>query len=430
MKAELLKKIASRRALVSVIGLGYAGFPVLHHFAKRGFPTLGFDIDKRKVRSVNAGRSYIESIPSADLRKYKIRATDDFRRLREPDAVVISVPTPLAPDGRPDLSYVKKSTQSVARTLREGQLVVLESTTYPGTTRDVSKPILDRVGKPYFLGYAPERIDPGNKVFTVKNTPRLVSGIDDDSGELVEALYGAVLPKVVRVRTCEVAEMAKLLENIYRAVNIAMVNELKMVLAAMGIDIWEVIAAAATKPFGFQRFDPGPGMGGHCIPVDPFYLSWKAREVGAMARFIDLAGQVNVQMPFYVVQRLEAALRERGRKLAGAKVLVLGVAYKRNTDDARESPGLKVMEILQDRGVRIAYSDPHVPSLRKMRHYHFKLNSTPTTPAALKAFDAAVMITDHDEFDLDTIVRASKLIVDTRNAFAAGHYHTGKVVQA
>jgi UDP-N-acetyl-D-glucosamine dehydrogenase len=430
VKSELEQRIATRRAVVGVIGLGYVGLPVAVHFGRRGFGVLGFDVDPRKVRAIRASRSYIDAVSSRDLKRSGMRATADFGRLREVDAVLICVPTPLAPDGSPDLSFVRRSARAVARTLRAGQLVVLESTTYPGTTRRVVKPILDRAGVPYLLGYAPERIDPGNRRFGIANTPRLVSGIDAAGARAVAALYRAAIGRVVPVSAPEVAEAAKLLENIYRAVNIAMINELKTVLDKMKIDVWEVIAAAASKPFGFAPFTPGPGMGGHCIPVDPFYLSWKARRVGARARFIELAGRVNRQMPRYVVGKLEEALRARGRRLDGARVLVLGVAYKRDTDDTRESPGLEIMALLRKRGCRVAYSDPHVPRLRPMRRFDYRLASVRLTPATLRRFDAAVLATDHAAFDRLLIARHARLVVDTRRAFGPDLCCAGNIVRA
>jgi UDP-N-acetyl-D-glucosamine dehydrogenase len=411
--------IRSRKAVVAVIGLGYVGLPLVRLFASKGFRVLGFDIDASKIEKLNRGESYIRSVPPAVLRKIRKRfeATTDFSRLGEAHAIIICVPTPLLADGRPDLSFIRVTARTIGQHLRKGQLVVLESTTYPGTTREILKPELDKAKVEYHLAFSPEREDPGNKRFTNENIPKVVGGIDDRSRALAAALYGSAVRGVVEVSSCEVAEAAKLLENIYRCVNIALVNELKMCFDRMGIDIWEVISAASTKPFGFHPFYPGPGLGGHCIPIDPFYLSWKAKEYQFATRFIDLAGEINVQMPYYVVSRLEEALRAAKKTLPGAKVLVLGLAYKKDIDDPRESPAFKVIELLEQKGAQVRWNDPFFPKLPAMRHYkHLKAKPTELTEKALKEVDAAVIVTDHSSYDYAWIARHAPLVLDTRNA--------------
>ncbi len=417
--SRLAALIRTRKARVGVIGLGYVGLPLVRLFASEGFRVLGFDIDQGKIEKLQRGESYIKSIAAATLRKIRPRfeATSDFARLREADAVIICVPTPLTPEGRPDLSFIRTTARTIGQHLRKGQLVVLESTTYPGTTREIMKPELDKAGVDYGLAFSPEREDPGNKQWSNAEIPKIVGGIDDRSRKLAAALYGSAVARVVEVSSCEVAESAKLLENIYRCVNIALVNELKMCLEKMGIDIWEVISAASTKPFGFQAFFPGPGLGGHCIPIDPFYLSWKAREYQFATRFIDLAGEINVQMPYYVAGKVEEALRARGKAVAGARVLVLGLAYKRDIDDPRESPSFKVIELLEQKGAHVRCHDPYFPKLPSMRHYkHLKVKPQELTEKALAESDAVVVVTDHSSYDYGWIVRHAPLVVDTRNA--------------
>ncbi len=423
--AALVAKIRSRRAVVGVIGLGYVGLPLVRLFLSKGFRVLGFDVDPRKVRSLNAGESYIDSVPSELVRKYrrarKFEATSDFRKLRVPDAIIICVPTPLTGDGRPDLSYIEKTAASIRPRLRAGQLVVLESTTYPGTTREIMLPELAksglRCGRDYFLAFSPEREDPGNKTFTNASIPKIVGGLDADSLRAASALYGSAVEKVVEVSSPEVAESAKLLENIYRCVNIALVNELKMCFDRMGIDVWETIAAASTKPFGFQAFYPGPGLGGHCIPIDPFYLSWKAREHGFVTRFIELAGVLNVRMPYYVVERLEEVLKSRRRRLKGARVLILGLAYKKDIDDPRESPAFKIAQILQRKGAVLSWADPHFEEIPEMRHYPgLRMRKVEPTAGEVGSHDAVVIVTDHSAFDYEEIARHARLVIDTRNA--------------
>ncbi|MDE2038840.1 MAG: nucleotide sugar dehydrogenase [Elusimicrobia bacterium] len=424
---ELLGKIKSRKARVGVVGLGYVGLPLVRLFASKGFPVLGFDIDAGKVDSINRGKSYIQSVASPLLARLlkegRLGATADFKRLSQVDAVVICVPTPLTPEGRPDVSFIKQTAAAIASNLRRGQLVSLESTSYPGTTRELMKTALEkgglRCGRDFFLAFSPEREDPGNKRFTNESIPKIVGGIDEPSRQAAAALYGAAVARVVQVSSCEAAEAAKLLENIYRCVNIALVNELKMCFDKMGIDVWEVIEAAATKPFGFQRFSPGPGLGGHCIPIDPFYLSWKAREFQFNTRFIDLAGELNVQMPYYVVGKLEEALRARGLKLEEARILIVGLAYKKDIDDPRESPAFKILELLAEKGAKIAYHDPRIPAFPAMRHYkHLKAASVALNAKELSGRDAVVVVTDHSDLDYALIAKSSRLIVDTRNAMA------------
>ena len=430
---RLESRLRSRRAVVGVIGLGYVGLPLVRLFATKGFPVLGFDIDPSKIEKLRRGESYIRSVPAETLRRIRRRfeATADFARLAEADAIIICVPTPLQEDGRPDLSFIRSTADTIARHLRPGQLVVLESTTYPGTTREILKPPLDRRGVEYYLAFSPEREDPGNKDWTNADIPKVVGGIDERSRRLAARLYGAAVSRVVEVSSCEVAEAAKLLENIYRCVNIALVNELKMCFERMGIDVWEVIAAASTKPFGFQPFYPGPGLGGHCIPIDPFYLSWKAREFQFATRFIDLAGEINVQMPYYVVGKLEEALKARGRGLAGSRILVLGLAYKRDIDDPRESPAFKIIELLEQKGADVSCHDPFFPAIPPMRHYrHLRAKTVPLRRETLAASDAVVIVTDHSAYDYPWIVRHARLVLDTRNACRGVRSGREKIVKA
>jgi UDP-N-acetyl-D-glucosamine dehydrogenase len=425
MNQSLEEKINSLTALVGVVGLGYVGLPLARVFVEAGLRVLGFDVDAAKIEKLNAGHSYIKDISSewiADASsKERFSATSDMTRLTEPDAILICVPTPLTEGREPDLQFVIATARQIAAVLRPGQLIVLESTTYPGTTRNVVLPILagaDRqVGRDYFLAYSPERVDPGNREHTAATIPKIVGGIDEPSRQLAVALYGAAVANVVPVSSCEVAEAAKILENTYRAVNIALANELKKLFTAMGIDVWDVIDAAATKPFGFQPFYPGPGLGGHCIPVDPFYLSWLARQHGVASEFIELSGEVNTTMPEYVVDRLAAALSTAGRNLAGSKVCILGVAYKRDVADPRESPAFRLMELLHERGAKMSYNDPHIPTLPKMRRYDVPpLASRDLTAEFLTEQDCVLIVTDHSAYDWEFIVRHAHLVVDTRNA--------------
>jgi UDP-N-acetyl-D-glucosamine dehydrogenase len=424
----LAQKIRDRTALVAVIGLGYVGIPLAAALLRAGFRVLGCDVDEQKIESLRAGRVYIGH-PAADeivaaVREGRFDPTADMSRLGEPDALLICVPTPLTASRDPDLTYVEQTIRAIAARLRPGQLVSLESTTYPSTTRNVVLPILLtsglRAGSDFFLAYSPEREDPGNPQRSAAVIPKVVSGLDAASLELATALYASAVAEVVPVSSLEVAEACKILENTYRAVNIALVNELKVLLDRMGIDIWEVIDAARTKPFGFQAFYPGPGLGGHCIPIDPFYLSWLARQHGLATRFIELAGEVNSRMPEYVVGRLAEALDDAGKPLRGSRVCILGVAYKRDVDDPRESPAFAIFDLLRERGAELSYSDPHVPRLPRMRHHEVPvLASSALTPEFLTAQDAVVIVTDHSAFDYEAIVRHAPLVIDARNATRA-----------
>ena len=422
---ELEASIRDKTARVGVIGLGYVGLPLVRTFVSAGYRTLGFDADHLKVDRLLAGKSYIRHIGSdwiaGSIADKSFEPTTDMRLLAEADAVLICVPTPLTESRDPDLTYVENTARQIAATLRPGQLIVLESTTYPGTTRDVVLPILAAsglsVGRDFYLAYSPEREDPGNANFTAGVIPKVVGGIDPASARLAQALYSEAVVQVVPVASCEVAEACKILENTYRAVNIALVNELKMLYDRMGIDVWEVIDAAATKPFGYQPFYPGPGLGGHCIPIDPFYLSWLARKQGLPTRFIELAGEINTHMPEYVIDRLAAALNERSKPVKGSKVCVLGVAYKRDVDDPRESPSFVLMELLLARGAVLSYNDPHVPELPAMRHHRLPpMQSSELTAAFLAGQDCVLIATNHSAYDYDFIVRHSPLVIDTRNA--------------
>ncbi len=423
----LLDKLRQRQALVGVIGLGYVGLPLVLRFLEEGFRVLGFDTDPAKVEKLNRGESYIRHIAAHRLTDWltgptpRFAATNDLSRLDEPDALLICVPTPLTPHREPDLRYVEATTQAIARVLRPGQLVSLESTTWPGTTEEVLLPLLSArgtVGRDFFLIFSPEREDPGNPTFGVRNIPKVVGGVTPACLEHGVALYESIVERVVPVSSPKAAEMSKLLENIYRAVNIALVNELKVLCLRLGIDIFEVIEAARTKPFGFQAFYPGPGLGGHCIPIDPFYLTWKAREYDCPTRFIELAGEVNTSMPYFVVERIVEVLNNAGRALRGARILVLGIAYKKDIDDNRESPGVKILDLLLQRGAWVDYHDPHIPHCRGMRHYpHLDLASVPLTADTLASYDCVVLVTDHSAYDYPWIARHARLIVDTRNAF-------------
>ena len=425
--ALLKDKISRREYTVGVIGLGYVGLPLVLRFGEVGFRVIGFDIDRAKVEQLNAGASYIEHVPTprvqALLESSRFEATADLERLGEPDAIIICVPTPLTRHRDPDLQYVEKTADAVAVTLRRHQLVCLESTTYPGTTDEVLLPRLEarglRVGEDFFLAFSPEREDPGNLQFDTATIPKVVGGMTPACLDLATTLYGQAIKQVVPVASTRVAEATKILENVYRAVNIALVNELKIAFERMGINVWDVIEAAKTKPFGFQPFYPGPGLGGHCIPIDPFYLTWKAREYGVATRFIELAGEINAAMPGYVVHRLMDALNERGKALKGARVLVLGAAYKRDTDDPRESPGLEIIEDLIQKGARVDYSDPHLPRLPVVRRHKILLASAVLSEATLREYDAVLLVTDHSRFPYELIHRSAALIVDSRNAFRA-----------
>ncbi len=433
---------------VAVIGCGYVGLPLALRFAEAGHKVVGVDTDPEKVKLLNAGKSYIEHIQQTKILQYvnsrHFHATADFTKLKEADAIIICVPTPLNEYREPDLSYLETTAKSIHPHLQKGQLVVLESTTYPGTTEELLLPILEKSGLrcpiaagpenenvpgDFFLAFSPEREDPGNKQFGLAQIPKVVGGVNPPSGRAAQALYAQVVARVIPVSSTRAAEMTKLLENIFRCVNIALVNELKMLCLRMGVDVWEVIDAASSKPFGFMPFYPGPGLGGHCIPVDPFYLSWKAREYDFSTRFIELAGEVNTAMPYHVVDSLAAALNDHKKSLKGSKILILGVAYKKDVDDLRESPTLKIMEILQKRGADFEYNDPYFPHLHKMRHYDFShMKSVPLNLQTLGNYDAVVIATDHSSYDYAAIVEGAKLVVDTRNATRRVVRHRERIV--
>ncbi|MEW6025709.1 MAG: nucleotide sugar dehydrogenase [Planctomycetota bacterium] len=422
---KITELIKAHKARVGIIGMGYVGLPLAKVFSQKGFPVTGFDIDPAKIKALNSGKSYIKHIPATLVqemrRKYGFHATGNFRELRRMDVIIICVPTPLTIMRDPDMSYIENTTRSIAANLRKGQLIVLESTTYPGTTDEVVRPILEKTGlkcgKDFYLAFSPEREDPGNPKYSTEKIPKVVGGVDKMATDIAVLLYEQAVAKVVRVSSARVAESTKLMENIYRCVNIALVNELKMLFDKMGINIWEVISAASTKPFGFQSFYPGPGLGGHCIPIDPFYLSWKARQYEMTTRFIELAGEINISMPYYVVARTMEALNKRSRSLKGARILILGMAYKKDVDDLRESPSLKLTELFREQGAKVVYNDPFIPKLPYLRHYKFPaMKSAPLTAELLKKQDAVVISTDHTTYDYQWIVRRSKLVIDTRNA--------------
>ncbi len=424
MKEELIKKFNNKTAVIGIVGLGYVGLPLALRYSDEGYKVLGIDIDTFKVDEVNFGRSYIEHITSESIQqanKVGFSATTDFQRVAEADCLIICVPTPLNKYREPDLSYVTDTVDAMLPFIRANQVMSLESTTYPGTTDEELKPRIESkgfiVGVDYYLVYSPEREDPGRKDFNTKTTPKVVGGYSPDCMEVGKALYGGVIDKVVPVSSTRAAEMTKLLENIHRSVNIGLMNEMKIVANKMGIDIFEVINAAATKPFGFVPYHPGPGIGGHCIPIDPFYLTWKAREYGVHTRFIELAGEINSSMPLYVVDKTTEALNLQGKSLKGSKVLALGIAYKKNVDDMRESPSVFVMEILQKKGAIIDYHDSHVPVFPKMREHHFELSSVPLTEATLKSYDIVMVLTDHDDVDYDLVRKHSKMVIDTRGRY-------------
>jgi UDP-N-acetyl-D-glucosamine dehydrogenase len=421
---NLQAKIEAHSAVVGVIGLGYVGLPLMGAFHRAGFPVIGFDVDQSKVDALHRGENYLKHLGKTLVSDMKaggrFDATTNVSRLGECDVIISCVPTPLGTHREPDLSYVERSAEDIAKTIRPGQLIVLESSTYPRTTREIMLPKFEArglvCGKDFYLAYSPEREDPGRKDLQTATIPKLVGGIDAISGEIAAALYRKAIKEVIPVSSAEVAEAAKLLENIYRAVNIALVNEMKIVLDGMGIDVWEVVKAASTKPFGFQAFYPGPGLGGHCIPIDPFYLTWKAREVNLPTRFIELAGEINVQMPEYVVRKTSLAMNERGKAVKGSKVLVLGLAYKPDVDDVRESPSFELIEHLEKLGAHVDYHDPHVPRTHKMRHHNLHMHSIELSPANLKSYDCVLIATHHSAYDWQMIADNAKLIVDTRNA--------------
>lgn len=422
---QLGKLLEDKTATIGIIGLGYVGLPIVIRFCEEGYRVLGFDVDPKKVASLNKGQSYIKHIPSEMIsgftrgRRPLLKTTTDMSRLSEADVVIICVPTPLSDKREPDLTYVESTAEEIKQRLRKGQLISLESTTYPGTTDELLLPKFEetglKAGTDFFLVYSPEREDPGRIDFTTRNTPKVVGGVTKNCATLGSELYLKIVDRVVKVTSTQAAEMTKLLENIYRSVNIALVNELKMLTDRMGIDIWEVIEAASTKPFGYQAFYPGPGLGGHCIPIDPFYLTWKAREFDFSTRFIELAGEINTSMPYYAVGKVMEALNDRGKSLKGSKVMVLGIAYKKNVDDLRESPSLELIRILREKGAKVTFNDPMLP-LAVSHRRHFKMRSTPLTEKRLQGYDCVLIATDHSAYDYRWIVKNSQLVVDTRNA--------------
>jgi UDP-N-acetyl-D-glucosamine dehydrogenase len=425
--ADLRDKIEARETVVGIIGLGYVGLPLALAFTERGFEVIGFDIDPAKIAAIECGECYIRHLDQDRVRRAVssggLTATTDFKRLGEPDALLICVPTPLTPQREPDMTFVRSTAEQIRPCLRPGQLVVLESTTYPGTTDELLRAILEEsglhCGTELFLAFSPEREDPGNPDYGTTTIPKVVGGVDAVSGDLAEALYSQVIERVVRVSSARTAEATKLMENIFRAVNIALVNELKVVYDRMGIDIWEVLDAAETKPFGFMRFNPGPGWGGHCIPLDPFYLSWKAREYGVTTRFIELAGEVNVAMPEYVVRKLELALNDRRQAVRGSKVLIIGLAYKKDIDDPRESPAFEIIDRLLILGAEVIYHDPHIPVAPAMRSWPDlpPMRSQPLSAELLAACDAVVIATGHTAVDYRLIAQHASLVIDTRGVY-------------
>lgn len=422
---SLINKIKDRKSLVCVIGLGYVGLPLIKTFLNTGFRVVGFDIDKKKVELLNKGRSYIKHVTGKDLIPYlknnNFKATTDPKTLAKADVILICVPTPLDAHKNPDLSFVLNTTKLIANNRKKGQLVVLESTTYPGTTDEEMLPILEskeyKVGQDFYLAYSPERENPGDEVYTTANIPKVVGGVTRECLKVAKTLYDQIVIQTVPVSSTRVAEATKLLENIFRSVNIALVNEMKMIFDRMGIDVWEVIKASSTKPFGFMPFSPGPGYGGHCIPVDPFYLTWKAKEVDFPTRFIELAGEINTFMPYFVVDRTIEELNNRGRVIRGARVLLLGIAYKKDVDDQRESPSLKIITLLTQRGAKVDYNDPHVPRSSGHRDYpDLNMKSVKLDETTLKKYDAVIITTGHSAYEYDWIVKHSNLVIDTRNA--------------
>ncbi len=436
--SELVQRIKLKKAIVGVIGLGYVGLPLVKAFSNAGFTTIGFDVDEAKVRMLKSGKSYIRHISPITIRTLvrdgHFTPTVDFSRMAHCDALIICVPTPLTVNREPDMRYVSGTAAAISGYLRPGQLIILESTTYPGTTREVVLPVLEagglKSGKDFLLAYSPEREDPGRKDFQTFNIPKVVGGMDAGALKVACALYGQAVKTVVPVESCEIAEAGKILENCYRCINIAMINELKIILDRMGIDVWKVIAAAKTKPFGFQAFYPGPGLGGHCIPIDPFYLSWKARQYDVTARFIELAGELNTAMPYHVIGKIAESLNNVGRAIRGSRILVLGLAYKKDVDDLRESPSVVLIERLKDRGARVDYNDPFIPRTHPQRRHDLKMKSVALTAAHLKRYDLVLIATDHSVYDWKFIVRHARHIVDTRNATAGIRVGRGKITRA
>ncbi len=443
---EIIKRIKSKDAVIGIIGLGYVGLPLGLEYAAKGFKVVGFDVDESKIPRLMRGESYIKHISSEKIKSVvdsgKFEATADFSRLSEVDAIIICVPTPLNDHREPDMKYITGTAETISQYLRRGQIVTLESTTYPGTTEEILLPLLEsasikqgakekyKVGEDFYLAFSPEREDPNNPEFSTSTIPKVVGGTTPNCVEVACALYDEVIIETVQVSSTSAAEATKLVENIYRSINIALVNELKMVFEKMDIDIWEVINAAKTKPFGFHAFYPGPGLGGHCIPIDPFYLTWKAREFDVNTKFIELAGEINTLQPYYVIDRVIEALNKNRKSLKGARILLLGAAYKKNVDDMRESPSLKLIEILRDRGAEVDYNDPHIPKLPKTRKYQYDMKSVELTVDNLKKYDLVLLSTAHDDYDYDFILNNAKYIVDTRNGFNIKGLESEKVLKA
>jgi UDP-N-acetyl-D-glucosamine dehydrogenase len=433
MKDELLSRIRERRAVVCVVGLGYVGLPLAMEFAEAGFHVIGYDISERVVADLMAGRSHIQDVPAETVARHvtagRFEATTDETRLGRADAVSIAVPTPLSKTRDPDMSFVNAATETIARNCRRGMVIILESTTYPGTTREVLQPRLEaeglRIGEDVFLAFSPERVDPGNPTWHTRNTPKVVGGVTPECTEVAAALYAACIDTVVPVSSAEAAELVKLLENTFRAVNIGLVNEMAIVCDKLGVNVWEVIDAAATKPFGFMKFTPGPGIGGHCIPLDPHYLAWKMRTLNYKTRFIDLASEINSDMPEYVVRKIARALNDAEKSVKGSRIMVVGIAYKRDIDDMRESPALDVMRLLEARGAQVDYHDPHVPSFREDGHAHM---GVALTAEALAASDAVVIVTDHTAIDYQLIADHAALVIDTRNAMSRTRGSRARIV--
>jgi UDP-N-acetyl-D-glucosamine dehydrogenase len=435
---EWERKINGKKVTVGVLGLGYVGLPLVREFASSGLKVIGFDIDEKKVKTLNSGRSIIKHIPHSQVKQMVkaelFSATANMARLKAVDTILVCVPTPLTQNREPDMQFIISSSKTIAKYLRAGQLVVFESTTYPGTTRELVAPMLEssglKAGKDFHLAYSPEREDPGNKNFTTKTIPKVVGGLTNKCRDMACKLYNTVIVRTVPVSSLEAAEATKILENVYRCINIAMVNELKMVFDRMGIDVWEVINAASTKPFGFCAFYPGPGLGGHCIPIDPFYLTWKARQYGMPTRFIELAGEINTNMPQYVIIRIMEALNAHKKSLKGSRVLVLGLAYKRDIDDLRESPSIELIELLRQKGAEVDYNDPYIPKTHKQRQHDLRMTSKKLSAKMLAGYDVILISTDHSDYDYDWIVKNAKLVVDTRNATSAVRKGRSKIIKA
>jgi len=435
---DLKQKIETKNAKIGVIGLGYVGLPLLLEFVDAGYHCIGFDVDEKKIRALGKKETYIKHISSERIAKIMetglLHAATDFSRLTEMDCIIVAVPTPLDKHQQPDLSYIINTSETISKHLKKGQLVILESSTWPGTTEEVMKPILEKSGlkcsKDFYLAFSPEREDPNNPDYSTKTIPKVVGANDSYSLDCSTALYDAVIVQTVPVSSSQAAEATKLLENIFRSVNIALVNEMKIILDRMGIDVWEVIEAASTKPFGYMPFYPGPGLGGHCIPIDPFYLTWKAKEYDMPTRFIELAGEINTHMPYWVIRKIMEALNSVKKSLNGAKLLILGAAYKKDVDDMRESPTLKLIEILEEKGAQVSYNDPHIPVMPSVRKYQFDMKSVQLTPQSLKSYDAVIISTAHSIYDYNFIAEHAQLVIDTRNAMKDVKKNKDNIIKA